>query len=302
MKKIGWIGTGIMGGSMCRRLQEAGYELSVYTRSREKAEALLSAGATWCDTPREVAKRSECVFTMVGYPADVEEVILGDQGVLAGFADTATDGASENAPVLVDMTTSKPALAEEIAREAAAQGVGALDAPVSGGDVGAREGTLAIMVGGEKSVYDRVLPLFEVMGKTIRLMGPAGAGQHTKMVNQVLVAGGMVGAVESLLYAARAGLDQDEVISVVGKGAAGSWTINNLGPRIAKGNMEPGFMIRHLVKDMEIALDEARRLGISLPGLGLINQFYHAAIAEGLDRKGTQALYRVYQRLNGIEP
>ncbi|TVR66600.1 MAG: NAD(P)-dependent oxidoreductase [Spirochaetaceae bacterium] len=302
MKQIGWIGTGIMGGSMCRNLQQAGYGISLYTRSRKKAEELLAAGARWCETPREVAQRSECVFSIVGYPADVEEVILGEEGVLAGFAEGGHGAEGDSAaPILVDMTTSQPALAERIAARAAEQGVLALDAPVSGGDVGAREGTLAIMVGGDQTAYDRVLPLFEIMGRTIRRMGPAGAGQHTKMVNQTLVAAGMVGTVEALLYALRAGLDPEEVISVVGQGAAASWAINNLGPRIARNDMEPGFMIRHFVKDLGIALEEAKRMGISLPGLALTAQFYHAAIAEGLQDKGTQALYRVYQRLNGLD-
>lgn len=285
-----------MGGGMCRNLQKAGYEVSVFTRSREKAEPLLAAGARWCESPKEVARQSECVFTIVGYPADVEEVILGDNGVLAGFADSDRSGGR----IVVDMTTSQPVLAERIAARAAEQGVTALDAPVSGGDVGARDGTLAIMVGGDQDAYDRVLPLFEVMGKTVQLMGPAGAGQHTKMVNQTLVAAGMIGTVEALLYAARAGLNLDEVIGVVGKGAAASWAVNNLGTRIAAGDMEPGFMIRHFIKDLGIALDEARRMGIALPGLALTNQFYQAAIAEGLQDKGTQALYRVYERLNGI--
>lgn len=300
MKQIGWIGTGIMGGSMCRNLQQAGYEVSLYTRSRSKAEELLAAGARWCETPRAVAEQSECVFSIVGYPSDVEDVILGEEGVLAGFAGRKRGGAA-SAPILVDMTTSRPSLAETIAVRAAEEGVLALDAPVSGGDVGAREGTLAIMVGGDQAAYDRVLPLFQVMGRTIRRMGPAGAGQHTKMVNQTLVAAGMVGTVEALLYAFRAGLDLEEVISVVGQGAAASWAINNLGPRIARDDMEPGFMIRHFVKDLGIALEEAKRMGISLPGLALTAQFYHAAVAEGLQDKGTQALHRVYQRLNGLD-
>jgi 3-hydroxyisobutyrate dehydrogenase len=196
------------------------------------------------------------------------------------------------------MTTSQPALAERIASLAADKGVAALDAPVSGGDVGAREGTLAIMVGGDEVAYREVLPLFEVMGKTIQLMGPAGAGQHTKTVNQILVAGTMISSVEALLYAGRAGLDLEEVIGVVGKGAAASWTINNLGMRIARNDMDPGFMIRHFVKDLGIALEESRRMQISLPGLALVEQFYQAARAEGLEKNGTQALYRVYQRIN----
>lgn len=311
MKQIGWIGTGIMGTGMTRNLLKAGYSVTLTTRTKAKAEPLLAEGASWADTPREVALRSEVVFSIVGYPADVEEVILGDEGVLAGCVErmnggnAASDAAASDAaagggspPIIVDMTTSQPALAERIAALAAEQGVAVLDAPVSGGDVGAREGTLAIMVGGDEAAYREILPLFEVMGKTIQLMGPAGAGQHTKTVNQILVAGTMISSVEALLYAARAGLDLEEVIGVVGKGAAASWTINNLGMRIARDDMNPGFMIRHFVKDLGIALEESRRMQVSLPGLALVEQFYQAALAEGLEKNGTQALYRVYQRIN----
>lgn len=298
MKQIGWIGTGIMGASMARNLQRAGYSLAVYNRTREKAQPLLDEGARWCATPREVARTSECVFTIVGYPEDVKEVILGPDGVLAGFRDPA-DLQRSGAPLVVDMTTSQPVLAEKIARAAQEQGVIAMDAPVSGGDVGAREGTLAIMVGGSREGYERVAPLLEVMGSTIRHMGGAGTGQHTKMVNQILVAANITGTVEAMLYAHRAGLDAEDTISVVGSGAAASWSINNLGRRIAAGNFDPGFIIRHFVKDMKIALEEAERLSIALPGLALTRQFYSAAVAEGLAEQGTQALYRVYQRLNG---
>ncbi|WP_234969019.1 NAD(P)-dependent oxidoreductase [Alkalispirochaeta americana] len=296
MKEIGWIGTGIMGASMARRLLQTGHRLMVYSRTRAKAGELLREGAVWCDSPREVARRSECVFSIVGYPSDVEEVVLGEEGTLAGARDRIDAG--EEAPVLVDMTTSRPTLAREIAELATRQGIAALDAPVSGGDVGAREGTLAIMVGGERAAFDRVSPLFAVLGKNIRWMGPAGAGQHTKAINQTLIASTMIGTVEGLLYAERAGLDLKEVIGVVGSGAAASWSVNNLGMRIASGDMAPGFMIRHFVKDLGIALEEARRLGIALPGLALANQFYQAALAEGLAEEGTQALYRVFQRLN----
>ncbi|WP_245534076.1 NAD(P)-dependent oxidoreductase [Alkalispirochaeta alkalica] len=296
MKEIGWVGTGIMGASMARRILQAGYGLAVYSRTRARAEDLLRDGAVWCETPREVARRSDCVFSIVGYPADVEEVVLGEEGTLAGARDRIAAG--EVAPVLVDMTTSRPTLAREIAQVAARQGISSLDAPVSGGDVGAREGTLAIMVGGERDVFERLLPLFGVMGKHIRWMGPAGAGQHTKAINQTLIASTMIGTVEGLLYAERAGLDLEEVIRVVGSGAASSWSVNNLGLRIASGDMAPGFLIRHFVKDLGIALDEAQRLGLALPGLALARQFYQAALAEGLADAGTQALYRVFQRLN----
>lgn len=306
---IGWIGTGIMGTSMARNLMNRGHELCIYSRTRDKARPLLDAGAHWADSPAEVAQKSALVFSMVGYPADVEEVALGTRGVLAGFAQAeaqakpTTSISRDNFPgdqprIYVDMTTSEPTLATRIAAVAAKQGVATLDAPVSGGDIGAREGTLAIMVGGEEQTYATVLPYFEILGKTIQLMGGAGAGQHTKMVNQILVASGMVATVEALLYAVSAGLDMDATIDVVGSGAAASWAVNNLGRRIAKGDMEPGFMIRHFMKDMGIALGEAERMRLSLPGLALARQFYTAAMAEGLADRGTQALYAVYQRLN----
>ncbi len=292
MKQIGWIGTGIMGKSMCGHLIDAGYSVSVYTRTREKAEDLIASGAAWCDTPRAVAERSDCVFTIVGYPYDVREVILGADGVLAG---------ARSGSIIVDMTTSEPALAEEIAAEASSRGVAALDAPVSGGDTGARNGTLAIMCGGEQAAFDRVRPLFERMGTNIALLGGPGRGQHTKMCNQILVASGVVGTVEALLYAYRAGLDAEQVIEIVGTGAASSWSINNLGPRIAKRDYDPGFIIKHFIKDMGIALAEAKRMQLALPGLAMAHEFYKAASAQGLEDLGTQGLYKVLAKLNGIE-
>ncbi len=290
MKRIGWIGTGIMGKSMCGHLLKAGYEVAVTTRTKSKAEDLLQAGAVWKDTPQGVAEASDCVFSIVGYPEDVESVMLGATGALAGLA---------AGGILVDMTTSKPSLAVAISEAAAKKGVRTLDAPVSGGDSGAREGKLAIMVGGDQSAYDEVLPMFELMGQNIKLLGPAGSGQHTKMVNQILVAAGMIGTVEALMYAVSAGLDMEEVISVVGKGAGANWAVNNLGPKIAQGNYDPGFFIKHFVKDLGIAMEEARRMKLALPGLATAQQFYHAAMAEGLEDLGTQGLYKVYQRLNG---
>jgi 3-hydroxyisobutyrate dehydrogenase len=226
---------------------------------------------------------------MVGEPADVEEVTLGRGGIL----ERVRPGA-----VIVDMTTSEPSLARRIYEEAKARSVDALDAPVSGGDVGAREATLAIMVGGEEEAFRRVLPVFELMGKNIARMGGPGLGQHTKMCNQILIAGTMIGVVEALLYAQRAGLDLQGVIDVVGKGAAASWAVNQLGPRIVKGDFAPGFFIRHFVKDMGIALLEAKKMRLSLPGLALVNQFYTAAMAQGLETDGTQGLYKVLDRMN----
>jgi len=292
MSKIGWVGIGVMGRSMCGHLLAAGHEVKVNTRTKASAESIIAAGAKWCDTPGEVAVDSEFVFTIVGYPADVRAVYLGE----GGLVQMAAPGS-----VLVDMTTSEPGLAKEIHEAASARGVAALDAPVSGGDLGARGGSLAIMVGGEQKAFDRTFPLFEKMGKNIRLMGAPGAGQHTKMSNQILIAGTMIGVVESLLYAVKSGLDVDDVIDVIGSGAAGSWSINNLGRRIAKDDYDPGFFIKHFVKDMGIALAEARKLRIALPGLALVEQLYVAAMAQGLENMGTQALYIALKNLNAVK-
>lgn len=290
--KIGWIGTGVMGKSMCMHILKAGYELFVYNRTKEKAMELIEAGAKWCSNPKEVAEQSDITFTIVGFPQDVKEVYLGENGILAGI---------EKGSILVDMTTSEPTLAQRIYEEAKKIDVSSIDAPVSGGDVGAREGTLAIMAGGDNETYDKVLPFFKLMGKNIAYMGKAGAGQHTKMSNQILIASTMIGVVESLLYAYKAGNDLSEVISVIGKGAAGCWSINNLGPRIVDGNFDPGFYIKHFIKDMGIALQEAKQMNLSLPGLALAYQFYISATAMGLENLGTQGLYKVFAKMNGIE-
>lgn len=292
MSKIGWIGIGVMGRSMCGHLLSAGHEVKVYTRTKASAESVLAAGAQWCDTPGEVAADSEFVFTIVGFPADVRAVYLGQDGLV---------GRAAPGTVLVDMTTSEPGLAVEIHRAAAARGVSALDAPVSGGDLGAKNAALAIMVGGEQEPFDRTVPLFEKMGKNIRLMGGPGAGQHTKMSNQILIAGTMIGVVESLLYAVKSGLDVDAVIDVIGSGAAGSWSINNLGRKIARDDYDPGFFIKHFVKDMGIALAEARKMGIALPGLALAEQLYVAAMAQGLENMGTQGLYLALKHVNAMK-
>ena len=286
---IGWVGTGVMGAPMAGHLQAAGHKLYVYNRTAAKAQVLVDAGAVLCESPREVARQSEFVFSIVGYPIDVESTYLSTGGILAG---------AKAGSVVIDMTTSEPALAKRICKVARRQGVDVLDAPVSGGDIGARNAALAIMVGGEQSVFDRVKPLFQCMGKNIAYMGPAGAGQHTKMSNQILIAGTMIGTVESLLYAHRSGLNLEEVIAVIGSGAASSWSINNLGPRIVKGDFDPGFYIKHFVKDMGIALAEAKAMRLALPGLALVNQFYQAAIAQGLEDLGTQGLYKVLERLS----
>lgn len=291
MSKIGWIGTGVMGQSMCMHLLDAGHKIHLYNRTKAKASPLIERGAVWCDTPFSVAEESEIIFTIVGFPEDVRATILGTKGIVEG---------AKPGSVVVDMTTSSPGLALEIHKSLKAKEIESLDAPVSGGDLGARQATLAIMVGGDKPVYDKILPLFEIMGKNIALMGGPGAGQHTKMSNQILIAGTMIGTVESLVYAYKSGLDLESVIRVIGSGGAGSWSINNLGPRIAKGDFEPGFYIKHFIKDMGIALDEARGMNISLPGLALVNQFYMAAKAMGYGELGTQGLYKVFEQMNNL--
>ena len=290
--KIGWVGTGVMGKSMCAHLLDAGHEVSVYNRTKEKALDLINKGAKWCSNPLQVAQNSDVIFTIVGFPKDVEEVYLGENGILKGVKD---------GNIIVDMTTSEPSLAQKIYEEARKLGVSSVDAPVSGGDVGAKNGTLAIMSGGDKEIYEKVFPLFELMGNNIAYMGNAGAGQHTKMSNQILIASTMIGVVESLLYAYKAGNDLNDVINVIGKGAAGCWSINNLGPRIVNNNFDPGFFIKHFIKDMGIALKEAKVMNLSLPGLAMAYQFYISATALGLENLGTQGLYKVLAKMNGIE-
>jgi 3-hydroxyisobutyrate dehydrogenase len=279
--RIGWIGTGVMGGPMAGHLLDAGYEVDVYNRTRARAAALIEKGARWRDSPRELAVGVDVVFTMVGYPADVRATILDEDGVLA---------AMKPGSLLIDMTTSEPSLAVEIHEAAAANGVDTLDAPVSGGDLGARNATLVIMVGGRPEAFDRALPLLKVLGQKVALQGDAGSGQHTKMTNQVAIASGMIGVCEALLYAHRAGLDLEKVLDTIAGGAAGSWSLSNLAPRIVSGDLEPGFKIEHFIKDLGIALAEARRMNLSLPGTALAEQLYIAAAGQGLAEKGTHAL------------
>jgi 3-hydroxyisobutyrate dehydrogenase len=290
-KNIGWIGTGVMGKSMCLHLINSGNTAYIYNRTKQKAAELLEKGAFWCDSPEEVAEKSEIIFSIVGFPEDVEKIILDEKGVLKS---------AKQGSVIVDMTTSSPILAKKIYEICKNKGIYSLDAPVSGGDIGAREGKLAIMVGGDRDVYDKALPFFKIMGENIAYMGKAGAGQHTKMSNQILIAGTMIGVVESLLYAYKTGMNLDSVIDVIGKGAASSWSINNLGKRIAKGDFDPGFFIKHFIKDMGIALDEAKRINLALPGLSLAHQFYIAATSLGYENLGTQGLYKVFQKMNNI--
>lgn len=290
--RIGWIGTGVMGSSMCGHLIEAGYAATVFNRSPEKTKSLVDRGATLAKTPAEVAAASDIVFTIVGFPADVESVILGDDGVLSG----ASDG-----NVVVDMTTSRPSLAIQIAQAAAEKGVASIDAPVSGGDIGAKAAALSIMVGGDAAVVERVDPLFRLMGKTIVHQGGPGSGQHTKMVNQTLIASNMVSVCEAMLYATKVGLDPTTVLKSVSSGAAGSWALSNLAPRMIAGDYAPGFYVEHFIKDMGIALDEAARMQLCLPGLALAHQLYQALAAQGHARDGTQALIAALKRLNGME-
>ncbi len=284
---IGFIGTGVMGESMAGHLLAAGYRLHVYTRTRAKAESLISKGASWEDGPAAVARKCAVVFTMVGYPSDVEEVYFGPAGLI------------ENAPkgaVLVDTTTSRPDLARRVSEAAAARGVAAIDAPVSGGDIGARNATLTIMVGGDEAAFEAVKPLLDLMGKTVIRQGGPGAGQHTKMANQIAIAGSLLGAVEAMNYAEAAGLDPRRVLQSIGSGSAGSWQLNNMAPRMLDGNFEPGFYVKHFLKDLRIALDAAREMRIELPNLALAERLFAELSAEGLGDKGTHALFLLYQR------
>ena len=289
---IGWIGTGVMGASMCGHLMDAGHPATVHTRTRAKAEGLLARGAAWADSPRQVAEASDVIFTIVGYPADVREVILGANGALAGCS---------GGEIIVDMTTSEPSLAVEIAETAAAQDVAAVDAPVSGGDVGARGGTLSIMIGGDADVVASLEPFWEAMGRTWVHQGPPGAGQHTKMVNQTLIAAGMISVCEGLLYAWQAGLDLETVMESVASGAAGSWSLSNLGTRMIAGNFDPGFFVEHFMKDMGIAVAEADRMGLDLPGLRLASEFYDRLMAADRGRLGTQSLILALAELSDLD-
>jgi 3-hydroxyisobutyrate dehydrogenase len=290
--RIGWIGLGVMGRSMAANLLDAGYAVTAYTRTPAAAEPVLAKGAVWAGSPAAVAAASDVIISIVGFPADVREVILGPDGVLAGASEVA---------VIVDMTTSEPALAIEIADAAVAMGVASIDAPVSGGDVGAREGRLSIMAGGDEEVFSALTPLWDVMGATTVLQGGPGAGQHTKMVNQTLIAGAMIGVCEALLYAYRAGLDPATVLESVGSGAAGSWSLANLAPRIIEGNFDPGFYVEHFVKDMGIALAESERMGLDLAGLRLVKGIYETMVASGRGRLGTQSLILALAEQSGVE-
>jgi 3-hydroxyisobutyrate dehydrogenase len=281
-----------MGKSMCGHLIAAGFPTTVYSRTKEKAEALLAAGASWVATPADVAGRSDVIFTMVGFPQDVRDVYFSENGVLKG----ARPGA-----LLVDMTTTEPTLAREIQARAVERGCDAVDAPVSGGDVGARNQTLSIMVGGDKGAVERVMPLFQILGKNIVHQGGPGAGQHTKMCNQIVIAGTMIGVCESLVYAYRAKLNPESMLQSIRSGAAGCWTLENLAPRVLKGNFDPGFIVEHFIKDMGIALSEAQRMRLAMPGLALVHQLYLALQAQGHGRRGTHALVLALEHISNLE-
>ncbi|MBP1933151.1 3-hydroxyisobutyrate dehydrogenase [Ammoniphilus resinae] len=284
---IGFIGLGVMGKSMASNIMKAGYTVNVYNRTKSKAEDLIEQGANWKDTVAEVASSSQVIITIVGYPKDVEEVYLGENGILQN---------AKEGTYLIDMTTSDPSLAQKIYKEAKEKNMYALDAPVSGGDVGAREARLAIMVGGDEEVFNQILPIFQLMGKNIVLQGPAGAGQHTKMANQIAIASNMIGVCEAMVYAKKAGLDPSQVLQSIETGAAGSWSLSNLAPRMIAGNFDPGFYVKHFIKDMGIALEAAKEMGLSTPGLELSKSLYDELASQGEENSGTQALFKLLDK------
>ena len=284
--KVGFIGLGVMGKSMAGHILKAGYTLHVYTRTKNSSDDLITQGAIWEDSIKELSRQCDVIITMVGFPSDVEEVYLSENGILAN---------AEKGSLIVDMTTSSPDLALKIYEKAKSSGIEALDAPVSGGDIGARNATLTIMVGGDSKSFDRALPLFESMGNNVVLQGGPGAGQHTKMANQMAMAAGLISVCESLSYAKKAGLDPEKVLKSIGTGSAGSWSLNNLGPRIIAGNMDPGFYVKHFIKDMKIAADSSRNLELETPGLDLALSLYKKLAEMGHENKGTQALWKLFE-------
>jgi 3-hydroxyisobutyrate dehydrogenase len=277
---------------MCGHLQAKGYPTTIYSRTKSRAQSLIDKGATWADTPAAVAAASDVIFTIVGLPSDVREVYFGDKGILS---------AARKGAITVDMTTTEPSLSREIYDAGKAKGVSAIDAPVSGGDVGAKNATLSIMVGGDTDAVAKVMPLFQAMGKNIVHQGGAGNGQHTKMCNQVVLAGTIIGVCESLLYGYKAGLDLDTMLSSVSKGAAQCWILDNLAPKMVKRNFDPGFFVEHFEKDLGIVLEESKRMGISMPGLALVRQFYVALKAQGHGRLGYHALLLVLEQLSAVK-
>ncbi len=287
MKKVAFIGTGVMGKSIIRHLQRADIEVTIFTRTKAKALSLIEEGAIWADTASEATKHADIIFTMAGYPADVERIYFGADGIFeAGSA----------GQIVVDMTTSSPALAKKIAKEAITRNMSSIDAPVSGGDIGAQNGTLSIMCGGEKAVFEEIYDVLSIFGKEIVYQGEAGAGQHTKMANQIAIATNMIGVCEAITYAESAGLDPQTVLASIATGAAGSWSLSNLAPRMLAKDFEPGFYVKHFLKDMDIALKEAEMMELNLPGLKLARSMYHELVTRGLEDKGTQVLYEAYHK------
>ena len=283
---VGFIGIGVMGRSMAGHLLDAGYSVHVYNRTQAKAQDLVDRGAQWQSSPGKVAAVADVIITIVGFPVDVESVYLGEDGVLAQ---------ARSGSLAIDMTTSCPNLASRIAQEAAAKGIEVLDAPVSGGDIGAREARLSIMVGGSVSGFERALPLFEIMGKNIVHQGPAGSGQHTKMCNQIAIASGMMAISEAMAYAKKSGLQPETVLKSIESGAAGSWSLTNLAPRVLKEDYAPGFFVKHFIKDMKIAIESAQAMGLDLPGLQLAKKLYDQLASNGCEDDGTQALFKLYE-------
>jgi 3-hydroxyisobutyrate dehydrogenase len=284
IESIGFIGIGIMGNSMASHLLFAGYKINVYNRTKSKTEAIVANGATWYDTPGEVAAHSDLIITMVGFPSDVEEVYFGPQGII---------DSAKNA-ILIDMTTSSPSLARKIAEQALKKGLFSLDAPVSGGDIGARDAKLTIMVGGDKVVFDHCLPVLQKLGNSIILQGPAGMGQHTKMCNQIVIAGTIMGVAEGLSYAQKVGLNPKDVLQSIGGGAASGFQLNVLGAKMIVGDYAPGFYVEHFLKDLTIGLEEANQVKLDLPGLALVKSLFEKMVAKGLQRDGTQGIFQIY--------
>lgn len=284
---VGFIGTGVMGRSMASHILNGGYKLLVNNRTKESTDILVEKGAIWKASIADLAKEADVIITIVGYPNDVEDIYFREDGILNNC---------KKGTIVIDMTTSKPSLAQRIFNEAKAKGVSALDAPVSGGDIGARDGKLTIMVGGEKEAFEKVSPLFKLMGTSVNLLGAAGAGQHTKMSNQIAIASNMIGVCEAMVYAKRAGLDPEKVLMTIGGGAAASWSLSNLAPRMIKGDFEPGFYVKHFVKDMKIALEEAEYMGIKLLGLELAKSLYDELVKDKKENKGTQVLYELLDK------
>lgn len=286
MKNIAWIGTGVMGQSMCQHLINANYTVSVYNRTKSKAENLIASGATWFDTAQAAVEQADVICTMLGYPKDVADIYLFKSGII---------NAAKEEAIFIDFTTTKPSLSQQIYQQAKAQNKCSLDAPVSGGDIGAKNASLSIMIGGDKAIFEKMQPIFDILGKDIVYQGPTGSGQHTKMCNQIVIAGTMIGMCESLIYAKKSGLNLETMLKSISGGAAGCWSLDNLAPRILNEDYDPGFFVEHFIKDLEIAVEEAEKLELHLPGLNLVKDIYVKLKALGHGRKGTQALILALQ-------